>query len=431
MKNFFKRGGKVNIIKRDVLEKIKDHLSKPEITVITGPRQSGKTTIMKIIEKELISKGEKTLFLNLDIEEDMKYFKSQADLLKKIELEIGNSKGYVFIDEIQRKENAGLFLKGIYDMNLPYKFIVSGSGSIELKEKIHESLVGRKRIFELSTITFEEFVNYKTNYKYENKLEKFFNLEETKTLSLLEEYMNFGGYPRVILETSLKEKNEIIKEIFQSYIEKDISNLLKVAKISEFNLLVKILSHLTGKILNFSNLSSEAGISTKTLKEYIWYLQKTYVIDTITPFFTNKAKELTKSPICYFKDLGLKNYASGEFGNVKDYSFLFQNFVYIKLYNLSKKYDFSIHYWRTKDKAEVDFVLRKGLNFIPAEVKYKNLKKFEITRALRSFIQKYQPNEVIIVNLLSKHEEKLDKTKIKIIPFYEIKKVVSDNFENI
>ncbi|SHH48203.1 ATP-binding protein [Thermosipho atlanticus] len=419
----------MTFIKRNILKKIKKHLNKPEITVITGPRQSGKTTIMKIIEKELISKGEKTLFLNLDVEEDMKYFKSQADLLKKIELEIGNSKGYIFIDEIQRKENAGLFLKGIYDMNLPYKFIVSGSGSIELKEKIHESLIGRKRIFELSTITFEEFVNHKTNYKYENKLEKFFNLEETKTLSFLEEYMNFGGYPRVILETSLKEKNEIIKEIFQSYIEKDITNFLKVAKISEFNLLVRILSHLIGKTLNFSNLSSEVGVSTKTLKEYIWYLQKTYVIDTIQPFFTNKAKELTKSPICYFKDLGLKNYASGEFGNVKDYSFLFQNFVYIELYNLSKKHDFSIHYWRTKDKAEVDFVLRKGLNFIPVEVKYKNLKKFEITRALRSFIQKYQPNEAIVVNLLSKHEEKLGKTKIQIIPFYEIKQIVSNNFE--
>ncbi|MBB6062761.1 hypothetical protein HNP65_001213 [Thermosipho japonicus] len=243
--------------------------------------------------------------------------------------------------------------------------------------------------------------------------------------------MNFGGYPRVILETSLKEKNEIIKEIYQSYIEKDIVSLLRVAKISEFNLLVRILSHLTGKTLNFSNLSSETGISTKTLKNYIWYLQKTYVIDSIQPFFTNKAKELTKSPVCYFKDLGLKNYASGEFGNVNDFSFLFQNFVYINLYYLSKKYDFSIHYWRTKDKAEVDFILRKGINYIPIEVKYTNLKKFKITRALRSFIKKYQPKEAIVVNLLSKHEEKLDKTKVKIIPFYEMKKVVSDNFKSI
>jgi len=77
-------------------------------------------------------------------------------------LELGKERSYVFIDEIQRKENAGFFLKGVFDLKLPYKFIVSGSGSLELKEKIHESLVGRKRLFELTTITFDEFVHHKT-----------------------------------------------------------------------------------------------------------------------------------------------------------------------------------------------------------------------------------------------------------------------------
>ena len=78
-------------------------------------------------------------------------------MIKKLDLELGRKKGFVFIDEIQRKENAGLFLKGIYDMELPYKLIILGSGSLELKEKIHESLAGRKRIFELGTVSFREF----------------------------------------------------------------------------------------------------------------------------------------------------------------------------------------------------------------------------------------------------------------------------------
>jgi uncharacterized protein len=90
--------------------------------------------------------GEKTLFLSLDIEMDQPYFAAPAALLDRIKLEFGNNKGYVFIDEIQRKENARLLLKGIYDKELPRKF----SGSVELKEKIHESLTGRKRIFELN-----------------------------------------------------------------------------------------------------------------------------------------------------------------------------------------------------------------------------------------------------------------------------------------
>jgi predicted AAA+ superfamily ATPase len=136
------------LIKRRIFEDLKAHLSQKEITLITGPRQAGKTTLMMLL-KEHVEAGEKsTLAFNLDIESDRRAFESQESLLRKIQLELGASGGFVFIDEIQRKENAGLFLKGLYDMNLPYKFIVSGSGSLELKEKIHESLAGRKRIFE-------------------------------------------------------------------------------------------------------------------------------------------------------------------------------------------------------------------------------------------------------------------------------------------
>src|SRR4030043_1053912 len=119
-------------IKRDILEYLRRELDKREIAFLIGPRQSGKTTLMKILQEELQKKGEKTLFLSLDFEYDREYFLSQQSLIKKIELELGKKQGVVFIDEIQRKENAGLFLKGIHDLNLPYKFIVSGSGSVDL-----------------------------------------------------------------------------------------------------------------------------------------------------------------------------------------------------------------------------------------------------------------------------------------------------------
>ncbi|MDL2122478.1 MAG: AAA family ATPase [Deltaproteobacteria bacterium] len=95
-----------------------------------------------MLQERLVQKSEKTLYLNLDIEWDRPHFESQQALINKVELELGKKKGFVFIDEIQRKENAGLFLKGIYDLNLPYKFIISGSGSLELKKQIHESLNG-------------------------------------------------------------------------------------------------------------------------------------------------------------------------------------------------------------------------------------------------------------------------------------------------
>ena len=133
------------MIERKLFTDLVSHLSKKEISLIIGPRQAGKTTLMDLLRERLDNQGERTLYLNLDIEWDRPHFDSQSALLRKIELELSKQRGYVFIDEIQRKENAGLFLKGLFDLKLPYKFIVSGSGSLELKEKIHESLVGRQR----------------------------------------------------------------------------------------------------------------------------------------------------------------------------------------------------------------------------------------------------------------------------------------------
>lgn len=216
---------------------------------------------MELLREHLKKKGERTLYLNLDIEWDRPHFDSQSALIKKIELEFGKKRGFVFIDEIQRKENAGLFLKGLFDLKLPYKFIVSGSGSLELKEKIHESLIGRKRLFELTTITFEEFINHRTNYKYKADLSKFFEIEKDKTRQLLMEYMNFGGYPRVILETEQDEKVQIIDEIYRSILEKDIAYLLKVDKTEAFNGLIKILSDQIGNLINYSELLSTLNIS--------------------------------------------------------------------------------------------------------------------------------------------------------------------------
>src|SRR3989344_4878074 len=263
------------IIKRKLFNPIKDHLQDKEITLITGPRQAGKTTLMKQLEGDLRAKGEKTLFLDLDIDRDRPFFASQDSLIQRIQYEIGKEKGYVFIDEIQRKENAGLFLKGIYDMQLPYKFIVSGSGSLELKEKIHESLAGRKRVFELPTLSFEELVAFKTDYNYTNpdgtlkEPATFFAIYGKKALFYLEEYLNFGGYPRVVLETEISKKQVAIDEIYRSYLEKDISVLLNIRKTESLTQLVRILAFQAGNLINISELSNTLGLAMQTVKNYL------------------------------------------------------------------------------------------------------------------------------------------------------------------
>ena len=411
-------------IKRTEYDYILEHLSAKEITLITGPRQAGKTTIMETLKSELDKKGEKTLFLSLDFEKDVPYFKSQISLIDKINLETGGKdRAFVFIDEIQRKENAGLFLKGIYDMRLPHKFIVSGSGSLELKEKIHESLAGRKRIFEVNPLSFKEFVNFKTDYKYADRLSDYFKIEKETAKKLLLEYLNYGGYPRVAIEETFAKKTGIINEIFQSYIEKDISYLLNVEKIDAFKHLIRILASQSGKLININELSTTLGISAPTIKNYISYAEKTFILRLVTPFYRNIRSEITKSPAVYFNDTGLRNFSIGQFGNI-DYfdsaGFIFQNFVFNALYDKFKYGNSSVHFWRSKDGGEVDFIINKGNEIIPAEVKASELKKPVITRSLRSFIEKYNPKEAWIINLSFNFETAYKDTKIKFMPAVDL-----------
>jgi len=411
------------MIQRKLFKHLKIHLEHREISLIIGPRQAGKTTLMFILKDFLQRQGARTLFLSLDLESDRPFFRSQAALVDKIRLEIGEGKGYVFIDEIQRKENAGLFLKGLYDLGLPYKIIVSGSDSVELKEKIHESLIGRKRIFELNTISFDEFVNFKTGYLYSQKLSDFFVVEKEKIERFLNEYLAFGGYPRVVLETKSREKMLIMDDIYRSYLEKDIYYLLRIEKEEAFKNLIRILASQIGKIINYSEFSSTLGIAVKTIKNYLWYAEKTFVVEKVTPYFRNIRKEITKSPVYYFKDLGLRNYCLGLFGNLvspSEMSFVFQNFVFNILKDKLVYTPAELHFWRTKDKAEVDFIVNLGGELLPVEVKFKKLKKPVIGRSLRSFITRYKPRHAWIVNLSLSENVELNLTKIHFLPYYEL-----------
>ncbi|MFA6291154.1 MAG: ATP-binding protein [Victivallales bacterium] len=411
------------MIKRKLINELKSHLHAKEISLIVGPRQAGKTTLMKELMGFLEQQGQKTLFLNLDYDTDKIHFSTQSALINKLNLELGSNPGYVFIDEIQRKENAGLFLKGIYDHELKHKFIVSGSGSLELKEKIHESLAGRKRLFELNPLSFEEFANHKTSYRYENKLGDFFSIEKEQSAALLNEYMNFGGYPRVVLEDKIREKTMLIDEIYRSYVEKDIAYLLKIDKPESFSKMLKLLSSQVSGLLNYSELASKSGISVPTLRHYLWYAEKTFIINLISPHFTNRLKEITKSPIAYFTDLGMRNYMIGLFGNLQnpaEVGHVFQNFVHNILHERFAYSPASLHYWRTIDRAEVDFVIKKGESVMPLEVKFSSLKKTEVGRSFHSFIEKYDPPEAIIVNLDLKTELIIKNTVVKFIPFYEL-----------
>ena len=411
------------MIKRKLLPELIDHLSQKEMSLIIGPRQAGKTTLMEMLKEHLDDSNKRTLFLNLDIEWDRPHFETQAALIKKIELEMGRQRGYVFIDEIQRKADAGLFLKGLFDLKLPYKFILSGSGSLELKQKIDESLVGRKLLFELSTITFEEFLNHRTDYRYENNLEDFLEIEQDRARQLLSEYMTFGGYPRVITAPEELEKRRIIDEIYRSVLEKDIAYLLKLDKPDAFSALIKLLASQIGQLLNYSELASTLNVSFPTVKKYLWYAQKIFLVELITPYVRNVRKEISKSPVPYFWDLGLRNYSLGLFRHHEspfEGGFVFENLVFLLLRQKLRFKAAKLNYWRTKDKAEVDFVIEDGQRLIPVEVKYKQLKQEKVPISLRSFIEKYSPENAYVINLNLNKTLHVRKTTLFFLPFHEL-----------
>lgn len=411
-----------NYIQRRLITALTGHLDQPEITMLVGPRQSGKTTLLKRLEGELRSGGRQTLWLNLDFEDDFHHVLSQGAFLQKIKLEFGSGSGVVFIDEIQRKGNAGLFLKGLYDQGLPWKFVVSGSGSIELKEKISESLAGRKRMFELLTVSFGEFVDFRTGYRYTDKLREFFLTEPAKTTHLFREYLMYGGYPRVILAETHQEKLATINEIFRSYLEKDIVYLLRVDKSDSFSNLVRVMASQSGKLVSYSELAVTLGLSLSTVKNYLWYLEKTYILWKVTPWFTNIRKEITKAPVYYFRDIGMRNFASGSYGAISDSEagFAFQTLIHTMLKERFPLADTSIHYWRTKDKAEVDFVIRNGTAVTPMEVKYRDMKKLEIRRSFRGFLERYHPERGYVVNKSLKDETFVDGTCVQCLPYWEL-----------
>lgn len=410
-------------IHRYILDELRRDISRKEIAFLIGPRQAGKTTIMQLVQGELAAAGEKTLFLSLDYDYDRAYFDSQQTLLKKIELELGTGSGFVFIDEIQRREDAGIFLKGLQDMRLPYKFIVSGSGSVDLKAKVKESMLGRKRLYEVYPLSLQEFVDFKTDYRYSDRLAEFLALEQARATDLLLEYLNYGGYPRVVMEAEAREKLRVMDEIYQGYITKDISYLLKVEKIEAYGQLIRTLASQVGQIINYSELTSTLGISLPTVKNYCWYAEETYILRRVSPFFRNVRSEISKAPSVYFSDLGFRNFALGFFGHLQrpdDLGFSFQNLVYLVLREKLRLSGAQIHFWRTTAKSEIDFVVQVGRNIIPIEVKFQDLTKPVPPRPLRGFITKYAPLRCLVINRSLQATITLDDTEVRFMTIWDL-----------
>lgn len=400
-------------ITRQIVPSLEKHLAEKEITLLLGPRQSGKTTVLKILEKKLLEGGKKTLFLNLDIVADQEIIASQTDFIAYLKNLSVQKNVYVFIDEVQRIPNAGLFMKGVYDSNLPCKFILSGSSALEIKSKIVEPLTGRKKTFFLPTLTFNEFVNYKEpEIKDLKVLSKVY---QGKMLNLLDEYVRFGGYPRVVVAKTDEEKIGHLEEIYTSYLEKDIGLFFEVRNKSSFLKMVSILAGELGGVLNKDQLAGMIGSSRMTVDNFLSYLEGSFVLHTVPPFFKRPHKEIVKSPKVYFFDLGLRNMLLRNFTAFDirpDKGVLLENFVLNRILEKLSPVE-KVNYWRTKVGAEMDFVVsRAGSVEKAVEVKAQKMEKPELTPSIKSFLEIYKPKDMLLVNLNLKQKPA--------IPFYDL-----------
>jgi len=371
-----------NYIERDLEKEIRKYLKSKEILAVVGLRRSGKTTI---VESILESQKGRINRISFDDVKKLRLFEEDIDAF--IDEHIKNY-DLVFIDEIQYSKDSGKKLKYIYDTNWT-KMIISGSSAAEISIHSLKYLVGRIFTFNLYPFSFREYMRAK-----DKKLEKYLREKRVSKIILerlnhhLENYLIYGGYPQVVLSESDDQRKKVLDSILNTYLLKEIREILDLSEDYRLMNLMKALSLQIGNILNYNEISKITGFSYLDLKKYLNILEKTFVIKQIRPYFTNKRTEIVKAPKIYFYDLGFRNAIINNFERERaEKGSIYENFVFSELVIRGVE----PRYWNTKSNAEVDFILEKKGRLIPLEVKL-NLTGKRLTKSFRSFLEKY-PSE--------------------------------------
>lgn len=416
---------------RQVIAHIEKWIDEPDIIILIGPRQSGKTTILYKLIENLISQNtpsDAIFFFNCDNLAVRSLFEDIPTFIQFINQMTTASQPIIIIDEIQRLANPGMFLKELFDLKLNYKIIASGSSSLEIRSKIKEALTGRKVLFHVFPLDFSEYLFRKDIFSplsttsLENINEHYAQFDQIwgeKLKSEWELYLTFGGYPRIQLTDEFEKKKLLLNEIYSSYVQKDISEFLKIENITGFNKLVQLIALTSGQVINKSDLALNAGLNHQTLDKFLGILQDTFVIEPVIPFFSNKSKEIVKNPKLYFIDIGIRNLAVNNFNVVhlrQDQGFLQEAYVLRELKSILN-HNAKLKFWRTKVGAEVDFIFEHGEYIVPIECK-SLLKTPSMSRGFQNFLSLYQPPKGFVLNGNLFDKISFDKTEIYFIPYH-------------
>ena len=343
------------IIPRIIQNSLTETLKKThKVIIIYGARQTGKTTL----SKELIRQtGLKTLIINAD---QQKYIDvlSSSDLSQLKAL----TEGYelLFIDEAQRVPEIGINLKILHDEQAGLKIIATGSSSFDLAKKITEPLTGRKKVFTLLPISQQELL---------------FNQNKFELSDSLNEYLIYGSYPAVSTTVNHAQKQELIEEIGNSYLFKDVIEMTNIKYPNKARDLLRLLAFQIGSQVSIHELSRTLKLNQETVENYIRLFEKTFIVFRLCGFSRNLRKEVTKMDKFYFWDNGVRNLLINNFSSLafrNDQGALWENFVISERmkYLSNNRMLTNTYFWRTYTGSELDYVEERDGMLTGFEIKY-------------------------------------------------------------
>ncbi len=388
---------------------IQKYLNTPEILLILGARRTGKSTLLYQLIAPLKVSPEAVLFVNLDEPLLQSKAEDPAFLSTLIEEYLVQhkdlSKFYVFIDEIQNYKYWVQTIKTLHDVNKQIKFILTGSTSSLLKNAASTRLSGRYFTTLIYPLTFQEYLEF-------SNMPQPALLQKRQAASY---YLQFGGFPRVVLEKDESLKQDLLKNYFQTIYLKDIIFPHKVRNNKDvFDLLYFVLSNV-GTPFSYANIAKTLNISADTVKEYLSYAEQSYLLYIVTKYDPSVRKQLANARKIYCVDTGLINSISFKFSENRGR--LMENLVFMSLVKKQKEVFFH------KETSECDFLVREGRKIVQAiqvttSLQDDTVKKREL-KGLLEALDSYNLAAGFIVTEAEKETIELNGKKIVVVPLYE------------
>lgn len=390
-------------------ERIQSAFKLVSIVVLIGARQVGKTSIMKAYPTENFRN---VLFLNGQDVEVAARFQQFSTIEQYLKIYLNEElNGLLLLDEFQFIQGISTMLKLLTDKYDDLRILCSGSSSLDILQNIEESLAGRVRVIEVLSLSFSEYLLFKDEKLWKLQQELQDGNDEALVAPLqqvYEEYLIYGGLPRTALTNNPQEKVELLNDIYQTYLLNDVRHYIANEHFVGFNKLLRLLAVQIGNLVNVNDLSRESGLPYARCEEYIYLLQKMYIIKLVEPFFTNKRKVIGKMNKVYFCDLGLRNIIYNSFNEIgfrTDNGALFENYVLLELWRNRQASD-TIYFYRTQNGTEVDYVLDGALRKLAVECKYKRLQNPLSIPSLNNFAdeEKIELRYIANINLEAEYK---------------------------